>query len=363
MRQHTVGKWQVNEEGRMRWIRFSALAAVGLLGGCVGMAEPSIPGIDNKVTLPHPVKVETVIAAVKCQLGKSIMAINASEKGMRQDSVKKISFYAGTMIFSGTVQVLNENGLTASAVIPFTGYSGSTLGPDLGASIGNTVIEKVTQTYKVNPENANDAACHGDGVEKLDHGKFLSESIEAFYDQFNKPAATGDSVSVTPTNFKIATSLQIVQKINGGIATVISFANPALTTLSAPGLSGDYVRTGLFELTIDLPLNAPKTAEDRRIVYCDISKDGQKKLCVEEEYQAKRYTSLFEALDVAGKRYGEPPSERTIGKYNRNSGSYEPEALPLLVQPEGIPANVPETVPLTENGGVYLGPELGAPSF
>lgn len=162
-----------------------SVSVAGLLSGCAIAASPSVPGFDNKVTIPDAIPVSIVITALRCQMSRAFMDINNMKddylrykypegygykgfQGKGRETLKPrdnrtvyevaeekvklrqtLRYKTGSVVFSGQTKYVNQNGATISAVIPISGLTGGVLGPDLGGSVQNTRTDTIQRSFDV----------------------------------------------------------------------------------------------------------------------------------------------------------------------------------------------------------------------
>lgn len=350
----------------MTYRRMLPLAlSVGVLGGCALNAQPNIPGFDEKVTIPEEVPVAQVINALRCQLARAFDEINSKKaedfdtNGSFTTATQQISYQTGSVSLSGVVKYVRANGVTVSAVIPFTGFSGSTLGPDIGTNVNNTQTDTISKSFKMRPSLLprpmampaafkKEALTREDKIRKahavrkyirraeiyfktldawqsppnpgaagpacaafktasssLDEGDFLETSIGQAFETSTTPVddggtfdgGTGIQPRLSDESVTISTVFAISYGYDGGLSSKVNYANPRLTSVT-PGLTGDYDKTGTYTLQLVLPIESPSTNDSRRIIACkrQAVADHESELCVEEDYTQARYDALVQEL-------------------------------------------------------------------
>lgn len=310
------------DAGYDRWslaIRPSVFAAVAilLLGGCVALSDSKIPGMGGKVIIVDAPPVSTILTALKCQLARAFKDIedlkkNNSDHPLVKEheelEIKNLGITGGTGTLTTSEKVIHANTGAVSAVIPFTGYAGSTLGPDLGAEITGTATEKTITEFKFEYDSSTEI-CDVEILKNVDEGTFLKDrivaSVEARLNLAHQDKETKKWSVLGPkilnTKLQIDTTFVVAVGVDGGVTSTILLGNPRLKSIG-PGVTADYNKTDTNTLSVQLTLGTSEkldsagTPQDpRRIIYCDVT--NIKQLCVEEPYDEDRYKVLIDALD------------------------------------------------------------------
>ena len=318
-------KFDAGADRRPPALRPSVFAVVAILslGGCAALSDPEFPGMKGKVAIFEPIKepvtVSKVFAALKCQLANAfekIEKLKTDKKYSNNPLAKKFNIKGGTGVFKGKTQSIHANAATVSAIIPFTGFTGSTLGPDLGAALKGTTTATTTRTFSITPNTEPSGICDDQELDKMTVGDFVTKKvIEGFKTSVGLPIRPDkDSGKYKPyepvftdTKFEFETSFVVNVDIDGGVTSSILLSNPRLTSIG-PGATADYDHSDTYTLTVTLNLGNQATTDPAsgqpisqlRIKFCDVS-DAQngriKLLCVEEPYREDRYRKLLSGLD------------------------------------------------------------------
>lgn len=328
-----------------------ATVAALSLAGCAVLSEPSVPGMDREVFVVEPPKVSTILTALKCQLANAFEKIEKLRKNTKYANnplAKKFKIKNGVGVFQGDTQIIQANTGTVSAVIPFTGVTGSTLGPDLGAALSGTSTENITRTFAITPKAKSTDVCDVGELADIDIGTFVEDRLVAEFetsvdlptrlveikdeDKVKEEDKVKCEIDTEPvekqggednckyeaydplfsdTSFKFKSSFIVASGFDGGVKATVLLSGPRVESFG-PSVTADYDKSRTYTLTVTMNMG-PQEATDpttniplnsMRITFCDASGIGKdsagpiKLLCVEEPYGVDRYRGLFDGLDA-----------------------------------------------------------------
>jgi len=289
-----------------------------LLSSCSLGLESSVPAVRNNVKTDH-IKVSTILTALKCQMARGRIRIDLLKaQNPKNTNMKDFKLKSGTGVFKGTTQILEKNGASINAVIPFSGIDGTNVTPRIGGERSATNLQQTSITFSINPnlrdfdkveipvskriENGPryDPAVCGEKIlleSGIEIGDFIERSMVAlFKDLTSVPVHYSGKrygLIMTGKEIQILTDFKIVQKLNGGVSSKILFGTPRVDNIG-PSLSVDSDKTGVYNLLIKLPLDTGNETPSKRLHYC--IQRFEKQLCVEEPYSKERLDELQKEL-------------------------------------------------------------------
>lgn len=250
-----------------------AMAALPLLfNGCASTSvKPKVPGIENNihVTDNDVVPLSQVIDAINQELASVFTGIEEIKKvHAKNPAVKGLTPQNGNAVFSGTIQTVRTDSGNVAAVIPFSGYADTTLGPKLERSKAATSEHTTTLEFSfksaVNQTNLPQST--------INTGGFIRDNLLATFEQMASTSyneATGESYDPQFTNRKLTltTTFSLVRESAAGLGVKFTSPAPDLNTLeSAPAFGVKDTQKGTYKLTVNIPLIEPDPNSTKRIV-------------------------------------------------------------------------------------------------
>lgn len=278
-------------------------AASLLVSGCSSLQTPKVPGLErDNFKADQLVPVSAVLGALKVQLAEGFGEIArwkqeaaAANPPMAATHLSLFAFKKGSGTLSGTTQtVATDNGKIA-AVIPFTGYSGSTLAPNIGATGGSTSLQTVALAFSIDPSLDPNSLMSATNLSSNVHvGTFVKDALVSTYFEVAKMPRKQDGSALTPTfqatEVSFTISFVVVRKVEGGITSTFLLPASGINSL-APSLGTSSERTGTYKLELKLPFGVDQPADPRVLIY-SVHTNHPNAVYISEPYSERRYIEL-----------------------------------------------------------------------
>ena len=261
-----------------------------LVAGCSYATKPIVLGVQNdaEATVVSPIELSSVIYALKWQLGTALLEIKGEFKNDEYAS-EALWPKLGAGTLSGTTQVVSTDNGNILAIIPVTGYAGSTATPNFSATRSATNIQTIAIQFSFDPDvDSSNLVAEPLSLSDTD-SLFIKEAIvETFKmlaDTANKAQRGGvyPPAPEQPAHPKITNrqvdfefTFSVVQNNSAGLGFTIVPSGPDVNSItSAPALGVAKNTTGTYKLTLSLPLVTPQVNDPRRIIQGAITEKGQ----------------------------------------------------------------------------------------
>ncbi|MEM7146340.1 MAG: hypothetical protein AAF591_14485 [Verrucomicrobiota bacterium] len=301
--------------------------------------------------------------AIKVQLGEAFDHILKDQEKLREVEegntlANSFTFKVGSGVFKGKTQTVKTANGSISAIIPYTGYVGSTLTPNLMLSGSATGVQNKEISFSINPlerrkyveqhlltrkvldETIDQRTSGKKGIDRkyfkdrnIDIGTFIKDAVVAEYDQMKKLIyrggvdKDGNALPYLPeiqtTQLKFTTSFIVALKFDADVSSMVFLPSPDINSL-APGLGADSENKGTYDVEITLPLLNSEPADNRKLIYSQIFRGNL--ITVEEPFTPDRFK------EVTGVDKGEVPKEFPSGP--GTAGTIQTERTAALVSDE-----------------------------
>ena len=294
------------------------------------MLNSRIPGIDRgsvgKESAAEFLKTSDIIFALKTEIAKATRKIEDLKESDDDSSpyyehplLEQYAFQEGTGSIQGQSALVHTDTGLIGAGVPFTGYAGSEIFPNIRGSRAASSCQTTRLNFNIKPfipsHEEIEQMEEYSRVEVAD--SFLRDVIYTSYTQLLdvplKANKDGFFPEIIATGIDLTICFEIEKNVNPSIT------GPSFIIVPAPGinrLSGtvdfDRRKTETYTLTLSLPLIEATTNDPRRIFYTE---DLGGILMVEEPYREERFDQLEADLAKATKKSSVPsPSTRPITK-------------------------------------------------
>ena len=323
--------------------------------GCVTTLPSPINGITSggESEAENFIPISSVISELKRQVQLAYTHVPYIKKRHRDNQAAKgLNPQTGTGTFGGSTQIVRTNSGNVLAIIPFTGYEGSTLSPNFGISSTATSIQGTTLLFSVSPVFAKESASFSSwsniDLESIDAS--LAPTVDetdtltlmlvtAFEEIASTPDMPGDQpylvdAALTNRELNFELGFRVVRKNEGGLGVKLVPSGPDVDSISsAPALGGSDSRTGNYSLTLKIPLVTPQPSDPKRLLHGTIGSANV--LIIDRPYT----TDWWNKLSSAGPSF---PAKVDLFSPNGSGREFELDAGPSTDNGTTTPVVEPE---------------------
>jgi hypothetical protein len=160
---------------------------------------------------------------------------------------------------------MHTDSSNAMAIIPFTGYAGSQLNPNLGISSKATSIVNVVLKFSFDPKLTRDVTALPSA------SGYISNCLVSAFRQLaavpNGPNGSPIYPSFKNQSLNLSMSFVIVQQGDAGLGVKFVSPAPDLDSVEGkPALGISRQKTGTYKLDIEIPLIEPTPPTTKRII-------------------------------------------------------------------------------------------------
>jgi len=259
--------------------RHAVLVLALLAGaGCSMLQESHVPGTKNKgkdITKMDPIPISDVMTALKIQLGEAFEELDSIKKRhSKNPAVQGLNPRVGTGSFSGTTQLVQTDAGNVMAIIPFTGYTGSTLTPNFGLSSKATSVQSTTLSFSFDPRHEKRLGRNSSTAESLDVGSYIKDSMTAAFEQLATIPGNYEP-KLTNRELKLSVTFTVLRTLNAGLGIKIVPSAPDLDSVTSnPALGSNRQQTGTYKLDLTIPLVTPEPRDPKRIIHGVVDQEG-----------------------------------------------------------------------------------------
>jgi hypothetical protein len=264
-------------------INLSFFLVVFLVTGCSTAQVSKIPGIENSIKHPYdeesidvkPIPITTVLKALKIQLAEAILSLEAIRMENKDHPIiEELILRTGNGTLSGESQLVQTDNGNILAVIPFTGFAGSTLTPNLGIDEAATSKQNIALNFSFTPKITCDRTLSREEEEKkgIDVGTFIRDALVASFNQiaempYDRSVRRAYEPIFSNRELKLSLLFSVVRTGQAGLGVKIVPASPNIDEVtSGPIFGTKKQQTGTYSLELTVPLVTANPNDGKRIL-------------------------------------------------------------------------------------------------